>query len=345
VDPEKAWHPERLTSLRRLGHWSYDMGPLAFSPDGRWLAATGGDDATIRIWNLANRTCNFLLGGRKVPPSPQGIINVREGVSALAFSPDGKTLFSGHDQRTIRSWDTASWEEIALTSLRSGEDVDCLALSPDGNFLASGTSKSATVTLLNPRTLDVTSTTEGQNALSSVSDLAFSPDGRILAAASSDTTVALWNITTKQPPVVCRGHTHRVRCVAFSPDGKSLASGAESYMESSVIIWEVATGKRLATLPGQAGGVSCLRYSCCGKYLLAANGGNGYPGYLKVWSTQSFQLLLNIYCHDSAIWFVALSPDETLLATSGGYDGIRLWDYPTILKKVKDAEAQTAAAP
>lgn len=136
-----------------------------------------------------------------------------------------------------------------------------------------------------------------------------------------------------------------MECVAFSPDGKKLATGSA---DKTVIIWDVAAGGRLATLSGLTEELRCLMFSPCGKYLLAGRGLHWFRrigfgkieqyvlGCLEVWSTDTWQNLLTVQCHDhddDTINCLAVSSDRNVLATGSRRGTIRLWDFSDWLNR------------
>jgi hypothetical protein len=240
-------------------------------------------------------------------------------VNSVAFSPDGATLASASDDRTVRLWDVASGETVHL--LEGHNDyVRSVAFSPDGATLASG-SDDESVIVWDAASGDVVMELEGH--IDYVSSVAYRPDGAQLASGSYDGSVIVWDAASGDELMELDEHSDYVTSVAFSPDGAWLASGSH---DQTVIVWDVASGEPARELEGHLDWVTSVAFSPDGA--LVASGAD--DGTVRIWDAASGDLLQAIAPPDvDAVLAVAFSPDGSRLA-SGNSDGtIRLWDVAT----------------
>ncbi len=197
---------------RPLAEHTDSVNSVAFSPDGKTLAS-GSADNTIILWDIEAHQ-----------PIGQPLTGHTNIVTSVAFGPDGKALASGGADNTIILWDVNTHPPIGQTLIGHTSIVTSVAFSPDGKTLASG-SYDNTIILWDVATRQPI----GQPLIGHTSILpssvAFNLDGKMLASGSYDKTIILWDVETHQPigqPLT--GHTDSVISVAFSPDGKTLAS-------------------------------------------------------------------------------------------------------------------------
>ncbi len=293
---------------------------IAFSPDGK-LLASASDGPTILLWDVASR--------QQLSPALDGHTGA---VSGVAFSPDGKTLVSaGESDRTLIFWDVATRMPLGPALPADRVQLKAVAFSPDGKLVASGGYTGITLWDAVTRAPVGVPLAMPSPALG----LAFSPDGATLAAGSWDGTIVVWDVATHQrrgTPLPRIGSTEpRPRPtegqrtprigVAFSPDGRTLASGG---WDSQIVLWDAATGKpRGAPLVGQNSWVECVAFSADGTMLVS--GGNN--GSVVLWDLSGRdQLDSPLVGYAGGAQSIAFTPDGKTLV-SGSDDGtVRLWD-------------------
>jgi len=155
-------------------------------------------------------------------------------VRSVAVSPDGQTLVSTQNDRTIKVWNLHTGE--LLRTLRGHSTamftyIPTIAISPDGQTIASG-SDDKTIKVWNLHTGELLRTLTGHSG--SVRSVAIGPDGQTIASSSHDETIKVWNLHTAELLNTLTGHSNTVYSVAFSPDGQALASGSA---DQTIKIW------------------------------------------------------------------------------------------------------------
>ncbi|MFG3818212.1 WD40 domain-containing protein, partial [Limnothrix redekei] len=283
------------------GH-SNTVNSVSWSPDGKTLA-TGSDDQTVKLWNVAS--------GQEIA-TLQGHSNT---VNSVSWSPDGKTLATGSDDQTVKLWNVASGQEIATLQGHSGW-VLSVSWSPDGKTLATG-SDDQTVKLWNVASGQEIATLQGHSG--GVLSVSWSPDGKTLATSSGDDTVKLWNVASGQEIATLQGHSGWVLSVSWSPDGKTLATGS---FDKTVKLWNVDSRQEIATLQGHSDAVNGVSWSPDGKTLATSSGDDT----VKLWSVASGQTLATLQGHSGGVLSVSWSPDGKTLATGSGDQTVKLWN-------------------
>ena len=265
---------------------------------------------------------SFML----VEASPYLIANLEGhtgGVTSVSFSPDGTLLAYGAD--TIILWDVTTRKQIANLEGHTGW-VASVSFSPDGTLLAYGAD---TIILWDVTTRKQIANLEGHTGW--VASVSFSPRRHPLSLRGRhDYTMGRGDAKTDRHPR--RAYGSGQGRVVFS-DGILLASGAD---DDTVILWDVATRQRIATLEGHTDGVSSVSFSPDGTLL--ASGSRSWDDTIILWDVATRKQIATLeghmdrwYTHPvTSVSFSAL--DGPLLAT-GGWDGtVILWD---VLKREK----------
>ena len=162
-------------------------------------------------------------------------------INHIVWSPDGRTLASPSNDRTIRLWDLEMGSLRRTLEGHSGS-VYSTAWSPDGQTLASG-SLLRTIRLWDLKTGTTHRILEGHDA--GIYSVAWSPDGRILASGSEDKTIRIWDLETGWQTNSLESHARRVISVSFSSDGLLLASKSS---DSTIQLWCCDSWEKVAEL-------------------------------------------------------------------------------------------------
>jgi WD40 repeat protein len=205
----------------------------------------------------------------------------------VAFSPDGRYLVTGNAKGSVQVWDGDTGQEVGTLAIHRRE----------------------------------------------IHGLVFSPDGEHLASASGDGEVKLWDAMRldKQyldgnaepciPPIRARVAGPGLN-IAFSPDGRRLATGGE---KNTVIIWDVPTGEKLLTLWGEhSGEVYTLAFSPDDDGRWVASGGE--DGSVKVWNSRTGDLIHSFRGHTGLVSSLSFSPDGRRLVSGSRDKTVKIWD-------------------
>lgn len=260
-------------SVGKLTGHANQVRSLAFSPDGKLLAAAGGNPAQfgeVKIWDVAERKEVRMIRGH------------RDNIFAVVFSPDGKLIATCSYDRMVKLWEVASGNEIK--NLKDHTDaIFSIAFSPDGKRLASASAD---------RTVKIWDVATGQrlftlgDALDAVNSIAFHPSGKLLAGAGADRTIRLWELgeTGGHQIKSLIAHEDAINLIAFSPEGKTLAStGADKTLK----LWDVARLEELSATEMQSDWIFALAFSPNGKTIVVGR----YDGSIAIYDAANGQRL------------------------------------------------------
>jgi WD40 repeat protein/serine/threonine protein kinase len=310
-------HPERLSLEVPAG----SVYVIAFSPDGRRIAtgtggpySAGGGGANVALWDRAT-------GQRRLTPR-----GTEHPIWSLAFSPDGTKLVVGSTNPQIEVRDVQTGEILWAKSEPRLPQAMSVAFGPDGQSLAVGFGVYAgpdahPIKLYKAATGQETDTFPGP--IGGVNDLAIHPDGRHMAVAGKK-FVEVWDVGAHTKVHELRGHPGWVYGVAFSPDGKWLATGGQG---GTIKLWDAVTGEERLTIFGHRAAVYRLAFSPDSRALATASGDRS----VRLWEVPTGRPIGVFHGHTDFVQAVAFAPDGRELA-SGGLEGTtKVWDLRTSL--------------
>ena len=303
------WDQCQSDALLALPPHSRAIWSLAFSPDGRWLA-WGGDYGVVGIWDVA---------GRREVTQLQG--SGKRGAT-LAFSPRGDRLAAAAQSTGIQLWEVGSWSKT--THLPFANWASSMSFSSDGKLLA------CFVGTVRIQLWDLETTNRLANVRTASPNLgvhkgrvAISPDNQWLVVGEYNGHIRVLDLATQAERTNITGAAEGITALAFSPDGKVLASGS-GYEDYSIKLWNTATWTSAGRLHGHTKWVKSLVFSPDGKILASASADQT----VRLWDTLKWEELAVLRGHRHGIWALAFSPDGQHLA-SGSKDGeIYFWSVP-----------------
>ncbi len=290
---------------------------LAYSPDGRTLVS-GGDDTTVRVWDLAGNAVLRVLTGHE------------DAVRAVAFSADGtRFLTGGWDDVTFLS----DWKP-QLKRLRHGNRTgDCtggvwsVAIAPDGWSYVAGFGD-GTIHLFHLRTALGTSSVCGRGHSWPVNAVAYAPDGWTLASGSHDRTVKLWDAIFCREKATLTGHTDWVRTLTYSLDGRLLVCGCE---DGAIKVWDVSGVGRdqdaavhvreVGEWSAHSGRICQVAFLPNRRTLVSV----GWDGCVRLWDVAAGRQRAAFDFGVGRVHCAAVAPDG-MTAAAGGDGAIVVWD-------------------
>lgn len=273
---------------------------------------------------LLRNTVQILVGlisvfatGAAVGQKPIVLEGHENVVSALAFSEDGKQLYSASWDRTVRVWDSSTGRQEALLESHTDWVFDLCLLSGSDEMRV----RSASQNELLQWSPEFTKTAQ-QTGLggATVNSAAFSPDGKWLAIGGRDGFVRVRSTEKESAPIEIGGFRSWVSDLCFTVDGKVLAAGTRT---GTVRVLELPSGKERHRFEAHKGKqVLAMSISPDGKTLATG----GYEQTARLWSLESGKQIAELGGHRGVVTAVAWSKDGRLLATGERHGSFHIWD-------------------
>ncbi|HEY3914311.1 MAG TPA: protein kinase, partial [Verrucomicrobiae bacterium] len=355
----------RSSVLHRFGKWTQRHPAVAALVGGLIVSLLMGFGLTL--WQSAARQKALVLGQRSLYAAriglaaeawTEGHVNRTSALLDSLKPGDGQEDLRGFEWRYLRG---ICRDESFFTLADEQKPVKSVAASPDGHLLALVGNKPY-VSLFDLATRKITARLPANSGNSFV---AFSPDSACVAAVGEDSAIRIWDVIGKRPVTILEGHQYPVAQVAYSPDGKWLASASKS--DGLIKVWDLATktvwasfgavpneypavafspdsatlawstGDRgieltdvesratWARLTGHGASVVSLAFSSDGKWLASASKDSD----VRIWGAKTGAFNAVLYGHNAILTSVAFSPDNQLLATTCVDGTVKLWNVRT----------------
>jgi WD40 repeat protein len=338
--------PKRMETVVMDAHGA---AKAAFSPDSKWIV-TGAQYNFVKVWDA--RT-----GDGRVSFQPTE--SVQADVRCLAWTPDSKCIKAAFLDKKVRTWDVSKPDskptfEFAIGTVGSGpvEWVDpttgrrtigrgvrpgdvwdevAMAISTDGQRLASMKS-SGTILVWNTATGSTEFDFQSGARSPNLATVAFSPRGQFIVTGTRDGTVTIWDAATGERKRALAGYF-----LAFTPDDQSVAIRAcdavagpsgklipKGSEDSSVTVWDIATGERRFSIKVRSFPLS-IAFSPDGQRIVTGNG----DGTITLWDPVTLQEKLTLKAHPHPVTSVMFSPDGQRIASLGKPDCmVKVWEAP-----------------
>jgi WD40 repeat protein len=312
----RVWD-RRTGESRRLGTDSLVVFSVAFSPDGRRLAAASNerDGAfVVKVWDVATGQEAFRVHDTAL-------------IFGVAFSPDGRWLVTAGARGTIKAHDATTGQEVRTLGRHDREIFWGLPFSADGRRLAAAS---------NDGTVKVWDTTPGQGVGTAWAQwlllLGLGPQAGLSAhvpwATGGQVYVASWcDRNWPQPLLTLRGSGAGILTVALSPDGRRLVTGTR---DGQLGLWDAVTGQEVRNRQVYASEETVLvAFSPDGR--LVATAGEG-GGLVKVWDATTLAPVHTFRGHRNGVRRLVFSPDGNFLVSASKDRTVKVWDLTRLDK-------------
>lgn len=250
-------------------------------------------------------------------------------VNSVAFSPNGKKVASGSDDKSVIIWDIDTWSAL-LKYQGHMNSVNSLAFSSNGEIIVSGSCD---------KTIQVWNFENGKQLkiyrghLNSITSVAISQKGDKIISGSKDKTIGIWDLVAERLIQKCEGHSRSVNSVAFSPDEKNIVSGS---LDNTIRIWNLENGKEIKKIEGHFGSVNSVSYSLNGDQILSCS----KDSTIRIWDVQTGKEFKKYEGYSDPVYSVAFSPNCDKIIS--GSREVIIWDVEAN-KKLKSFEGHSGS--
>lgn len=315
----RVWDSKTGAELRVIRAHQHSITSVAVTPDGARIV-TGSEDRTVRIWDSRIEAASLPLK------------RDTEEIKAVAVLPDRSRIISGSEDGIVRVWDARTGVQIRSFAAHE-KGVTSIAVSPDGSHIVTG-SNDSTVRIWDAPSGRLIGELKDRDGSDWITGVAITPTGtRIIAGSgyfsgrnfSTDTSARekiarVWDIETRTPVLVLKGHSTGITSVAVSSDGTRYVTGS---VDGTARVWDASTGNELTVFRGHGRQiVTSVAVTPDGKRVISGS----WDMTARVWDIHTAAELTVLKGHGGFVMDVAATPDGKRFVT-GSLDGTaRVWD-------------------
>lgn len=297
---------------------------VAWAPGGQRVASGSQGDSTVQIWDA-------LTGANVVTHH-----GYEDSGATITWAPDGRRLASGDSKvhfgvDFVEVWDAATGKAIKTYSPHTNSPapgpVNSLSWSPDGKYLAAA-NFDYTVRVWDLATDKLRFFYSDPNGYL-MTCITWSPDSKSIAFGNDDNgtrdvKVQVWNVASQSRVAICRGHTLPIETVAWSPNGKYIASGS---IDKTVQVWHATTASHVLTYSGHdnhknlSSTVVSVAWSPDSKHIASG----GQDATVQVWDALSGKQIYTYHGHNANVYAALWSPNGQYIASGGDDSTVRVW--------------------
>ncbi len=280
------------------------------------LLAAGGSSEQIALLSLRSMNTRYTDEGDAVLSAaarldyPAKSYNQGSPVWSVEFSPDGKYILVGGDNKTVKLWDFQTGQELQRFIGHRAR------FSPDGKHVLTESFSEGVGMWDSVTGREIYQITTNPKIRSWV----YSHNGKIIWTNSEDNTIRQWNADSGKEIGVFLGMPDIVWTMAITPDDRYLLT-----LSSTAQLWDLQTGQKVREVPFDAGVVSRIGFTPDGNFLVTGNS----DGKVYLWDIRTGDEVHSFIGHTGAIYDMAFSPDSKYLLTSAGDQTVRVWDINT----------------